>query len=436
MIVKGIDAWDKRSYHDSMAYNPHMAEIEKEGSSRAFNYSEFQLDVYSSLFKLQPETIPENEVPPEGRWAHKIYSEITQLQEWRTLRERTKLNEEATASACVKFCGDFLDALPKANDRESGGTGVPDPNSLDMSLVRRAARQACAEAAEEADKTNEMLGAFGYGSGDGRPQYASPTMKREIASRLMDNIYLQRIAELAGRFRRIAAEKQKQKTRHGVDELTDIMLGDDLARLVPSELSKLAHPLLKKDFQKRYLEKQLVQYRLRGKEKLGRGPLIICTDESASMRGNPDIWCKAVAMALLQVAQMQKRPFAFIHFDGSVTRVDKFSGKVSPAEVMDSISHFGGGGTNFMEPLNEAIQIIKSDPNFKDADICFITDGDANITEEWLRVFTETKRLTKCNIISILIGVTKSVLERVSDHLFTLDDLTQADPALNTIFSV
>jgi len=430
------DKWDTRMFNEAMASNPHMSEIEKEGSSRAFNYSEFMKDIFSSAYKLAPETIPEDQVPPEYKWAHKIYNEITQLQEWRTLRERTKLNEEATASACVKFCGDFMEALPRANNRESGGTGVPDPDNFDMSLVRRAARQACTEAAEEADKTNEMLGAFGYGSGDGRPQYASPTMKREIAGRLMDNDHLKRIAELAGRFRRIAVEKQKQKTRHGVDELADIMLGDDLARLVPSELSKLAHPLLKKDFQKRYLEKQLVQYRLRGREKLSRGPIVCLVDESSSMQGEPDVWCKAVCMALLQVAQTQKRAFAIVHFSGSVVRVDKFSGKVNPNDVMDAISHFDGGGTNFMEPLNEAIQIIKEDSTYKDSDIIMITDGDANITEEWLRVFTEAKRLTECNIISILIGVTKSVLERVSDHLFTLDDLTQADPALNTIFSV
>ena len=39
-------------------------------------------------------------------------------------------------------------------------------------------------------------------------------------------------------------------------------------------------------------------------------------DESYSMDGQPEIWAKAVAMGLLEIAIAQKRDFAAIHFSG------------------------------------------------------------------------------------------------------------------------
>jgi uncharacterized protein with von Willebrand factor type A (vWA) domain len=450
MLIKNLDNWDRREFNDAMQYDPEMATIEKDGSRKAFNFSEFMLDTFGGLYKYAPEVAKEEEIPAEGKWAKSIYDEISQLQEWKNLRERTRMNPEAAAAATAKFCGQFMDSLPNSNSTpnlQGGepvnvGNGVPNPNILNMSAIRKAARDACQAAADEADKTNEMIGAFGYGNENGRPQYASPTLKREVAAKLATNDTLQRIAELAGRMRRIAAEKQKEKTRHGVDELADIMIGDDLARLVPSELCKLAHPLMKKDFQKRYLEKQLVQYRLRGKEKKGRGPIIICIDESGSMQGDKDVWAKAVAMALLQVAQVQRRAFAIVHFDSKVTRTDKWKhGKVDPTELMDSMQYFTGGGTNYMNPLNEAVQIIEADSQkegfeFKDADIVFVTDGDCTITDDFLRLFNEAKARANFKVISVLIGVGKSVLDYVSDQVFNLDNIREADGALDAMFTV
>ncbi len=315
-----------------------------------------------------------------------------------------------------------MDAIPYGNPNENQER-ILTPSDLDLSAVRRVAREACGKAAEEADRTNEIIQAFAYGVGTGKPQYASPSIKKEVAAKLQNNHHLKRIAELAGRMRRIAAEKQKQKTKHGVDELADITVGDDLARLIPAEIAKLSHPLLKLDFQKKYLEKSLLQYKLRGKERQVRGPIVVCIDESGSMSGSRDVWAKAVGLALLQIAQQQGRKYAMIHFDSSVTRVDKFDKKADFTDIMDAVCHFTSGGTNFEKPLTEASRIITREKEFKQGDCIFVTDGSCEINDDWLRGFNDCKKTNEFNVISVAISDRSTTCNRFSDKVVHIDDI-------------
>ena len=431
-VIINSDSWDRRSFINQMNINPDLQRVEKEGSRKASNYAEFVKDVFYSAYKFTPTSRDPNTAPQSEQWMDQVLNEVTQLQEWKNLRSRTKVDEDASAVAAATFCEKFLDAIPKDPDKpEQGQAG-----QFDMSKVRRTAREACKEAADEADKTTERLGAFGFGNSDGRPQYASPTEKTEVAKRLVNNRKLQQIAELAGRMRRIAAEKQKQKTKHGVDELCDISIGDDLSRLIPAEISKLAHPLLKMDFRKKFLEKQLMQYQLRGREKLCKGTIVCCIDESGSMEGSPDIWAKSVALALLMIAQKQKRKFALVHFNSHVTRTDKFEGKANATDVIDAVAYFSNGGTDFMRPLNAARDIIKENNNYKDADVCLITDGCCDVDNEWLAGFIKDKKELQFNVISIIIGCEAPVCEQFSNKVITLDSINDDSAATHEMFSI
>jgi uncharacterized protein with von Willebrand factor type A (vWA) domain len=46
--------------------------------------------------------------------------------------------------------------------------------------------------------------------------------------------------------------------------------------------------------------------------------LVACLDKSGSMAGQPDLWATAVALALLDQARHEHRPFALLGFDGAV----------------------------------------------------------------------------------------------------------------------
>jgi uncharacterized protein with von Willebrand factor type A (vWA) domain len=435
MIITNEDRWDKRLFNESLEYNTELQKVEATGSKRVHNFAEFAKDIFCSMFKYEPQARDPDTAPANERWADEIYNEITQLQEWRDLRERTRMNAESSSAAAAEFCNKFMDAVPYGQPNENQERELI-PADLDMSAVRRAARTACGKAAEEADKTNEMIQAFAYGVGTGKPQYASPSMKKDVAAKLQNNYHLKRIAELAGRMRRIASEKQKQKTKHGVDELADITVGDDLARLIPAEIAKLSHPMLKRDFQKKYLEKSLLQYKLRGKERKGRGPLVVCIDESGSMSGSRDVWAKAVSLALLQIAQQQNRKYAMIHFDSRVTRIDRFDKKAEFADIMDAVCHFTNGGTNFDEPLSKAQQIIVEEKDFKQADIIFLTDGSCEVDNNWLKIFNQARKDQEFHVISVVISDYSDSCNKFSDKVIHIDDITNDDDALQAMFSI
>lgn len=452
MIIKNADLWDNREFHEQLAYREDLRDVELEGSRKRPEFAEFMKDVFCGLYKYDPQTRDEPE--DSTAWMDQMYDEITRLPEWKTLRERTKLDAEVSAAATAEFCGQFLADLPDEQDKPEDGDqdnaqqpGGPMPaqpgnnptrrQQIDPSAVRNAARKACEQASQKADETKRMMSAFGQGNQGGQQHMASPNAKKQLAEKLVNNEHLQKIAELAGKMQRTALDKQRVKSRHGVDEVADIMIGDDLSRLVPAEMMKLAHPSLKLLFKKNYLEKQLMQYRIRGNEKQARGPLIVCIDESGTMKGQRDVWAKAAAMALLTIAQKQKRKYMMIHFDQNVQRVDRFEKKADPLEIIDAISHFTSGGTEFEEPLNQAVQAIAGEQFYKSADIVFITDGDAAVSEKFVETFNMAKKLANFEVISVLIGPgTKQTCELFSDRIIKMHNVNDDREAQEVMFSI
>lgn len=432
MIITNLDRWDRREFLDAMEYNPFMKDIEIQGSTKIPNYAEFMTDIFGSLYKYAPKPRDPEFAPINEKWADQIYNEISNLLEWKKLRERTIMNAEAAATATAEFCNKFMNAVPDINQNL---------NEQQLSKIRNRARIACENAMGIADQINENMGAFNYGKGNqpGSLQYASPNTKKEIAKKLINNRILHEIAKMAGKFKRIAIQKQKSKTKHGVDEIANITIGNNLSRLIPTELMQIGDPLLKLDFQKKFLEQRLLQYELRGRQHEGRGPIVMCVDESSSMSGRRDVWAKAVAMAMIQIAVKQKREFYLIHFSNKVNRTDHFKYPISPIDLINAITFFSGGGTNFMEPLNKAIEVIAGKPDtksLKKADIIFISDGNATIQSDWLDWFIAAKKLGQINVISIMIGQNDSVCKLFSNNLFYIKDITKSDEALSTTFSI
>jgi len=127
-------------------------------------------------------------------------------------------------------------------------------------------------------ETSDMIQNWGLGGDDtftSMPYHE----KMELLKRLRDSQKLKKIAELAGRFKRIATNRQREKVKKGTDEIYDLSLGNELNRIIPAELMKLRHPSTKKQFYKDFSEGKLLQYELRGKEKKQKGAIVVCIDE-------------------------------------------------------------------------------------------------------------------------------------------------------------
>jgi len=303
-------------------------------------------------------------------WAKTLHDAFSALPSFQRLARQCRADAGSAAVAVETLMEELQPKLPQAPT-------VPEPAAL-----RRAAGKGCTEALGAVAEAQELAqGLQGVGAGVRPGDRASDgdgvrdgVAALKLLGRLRKDPRLRRIAELAGRFKRILAEKKRQRVHHGADEVVDVEQGAELARLLPSELARIRHPRLRLAFLRDFVEKQCLQYRMAGVETLGKGPLVVCLDKSGSMAGSKDVWATAVALALLDIAQREKRPFGLICFNGGVT----FEATVRAGEQLSQEALFVScdGGTDIDAAVSRALDLIDAGSNgMRKADVVLVTDG-------------------------------------------------------------
>src|SRR5207245_5259067 len=237
---------------------------------------------------------------------------------------------------------------------------------------------------------------------------------------------------LVGRMREQAFALRKRSFERTSEELFEVRLGSDLERLLPPELLALHPPQLRRDFARRLVEGRLLSYSLRGADQRGRGPMIVCLDGSGSMAGDKEIWSKAVALTLLEIARRQRRLFRFMCF--SSADMPLFTLDLNPRErhevqedrALDVAEYFPGGGTDFETPLSAALECLGA-ARYRRGDVVLITDGECQVSPEWLERFRRDKARLGFSLFSVLIDVGPSslgTLEALSDRVTSVSRLT------------
>ena len=160
---------------------------------------------------------------------------------------------------------------------------------------------------------------------------------------------------------------------------------------------------------------------------MGKGPIILCLDQSGSMR-KLDTQSKGFALALMSIAKKQKRDFALITFSAKAEVKVFPKGRSNTDDLIHLAGNFLGGGTNFYDPLRQSLSLIK-ESRFKQSDIVFVTDGQANLPVEFIEEFRRTKDKKKFECLSVLIGREADVqtVQKFSDRVINADDFLAAD---------
>jgi uncharacterized protein with von Willebrand factor type A (vWA) domain len=268
-------------------------------------------------------------------------------------------------------------------------------------------KEAMAEAADAAELVATMTRGFGLEPGD--LQRMDANTRIALAKRLNGNEKFQRLAEMIGPMMRLASMEQTRKVYHSNQEVYNVTLGKDLNRVLPSEMLNLVRTDTKYIFYKNWSEGRLLEYAMRGNERVGKGGIILCMDNSASMNGDPEIWAKAVGGATFAIAREQKRSFHGIHFSSrSEIKLFDFSDptQVSLDQMIEYFEHFFNGGTNFQVPLAEALKILQAEERAKgviSGDILFVTDGRSAVTGAFMEEFNAERERLGFKVWGILI---------------------------------
>ncbi len=461
MNTINLDSYDRAAFNWVKKESPGLQKLEETGASKNVAFPHLMEDVYGSLYKYDP--LIKEEVDPGFTPNKRIMEQLMQMREYNELREFTCLQEFESATGVQAFSEQLIQNIPedvrrKMNEMAQAQEHLNDllesdnPNSQAINSAKqelqelakstdelisstefelhKIIRSAIQKGAEEAKEMSQFLNAFG--TEPGQPCTLPMEEKVKMAQKIKNNPTLQKIAQIAGRFQRLALHYQSTKTKHGVDEIVDITTGNDLNRIVPTELVFMDDPDLDILFYQKYSERKLLQFEMQGKETKGKGPIIICIDNSGSMAGEREAWAKGFALGLLTIARKQKRNFAIIHF-GSATELKTFTfnKKISSEELLIALSHFFGGGTNFERPLREAIRLISEEKVFGEADIIFITDGECAMTNP---SYEANKKIFQFKTYGVLIQTHIEELPFPTDATFKLDTLNNDDVILKTVF--
>jgi uncharacterized protein with von Willebrand factor type A (vWA) domain len=257
-------------------------------------------------------------------------------------------------------------------------------------------------------------------------------MQIELGRRLASNPKLRRLGALVGRMRALALALRRRSFERQSEEVHAVEHGRDLEHLLPPELLALSHPLLRRDFARRLVEGRLLSYELRGTDDRGRGPMIVCLDGSSSMAGDKEIWAKAVALTLLEIARRQRRLFRFIGFASADTPL--YTLDLNPREhhtvqltrALDVAEYFPGGGTDFETPLDAALDCLGA-ARYRRGDVVLITDGECQVSAAWADHFRAGKMRLGFTLFSVLIDVGPSqvdTLAALSDRVTSVSCLT------------
>lgn len=311
--------------------------------------------------------------------------------------------------------------------------------------LRKAMREAMKKTLS--DMQNEADMADAWGSEPGALTRMSYQERMDLARRVRKSPKLKKLAPLVGRVKRLAMGEQTKKIIHGRDEVHDVELGNDLGRVLPVQFIDLMDEDRELLFYKNFLEGSLLQTEMRGTVKLGKGPIIVVMDQSGSMGCSDgdgitrEMWAKANALALLDIAKNQGRNFYGINFSHVPSDMMEFQfdkGNGSLEQILDYAEFFINGGTDFEHPLSRALEVIADErlKGYEKADIVFITDGACSVSPEWLLNYNEKRKEHEIRVFGIFVAGPRyeydsdgwaGIMSALCDSVFTVDDMTSGE---------
>lgn len=442
--------YEAHLYDMARSETPRLERAITESAEAWAHTEELSRDVFHALYQPTPET---QAVADDYAANARAIDAMRDTSDYQALHETTAYDELGAAIGAVSLTRRLAAELakqrqqeeeqaaqePQAEPEEAAAPQTPEEQAAAQAAAAKAAkkaeRKARARAAAQAtqlriaaraamDEAREAVaqyqagmaafggdaggepGGAGWGSGAGVAHATGNIAERaKLAARIAQDTRLQRIAALAGRFRPLAATARRRRAEHIPEEVVGITRGDDLPRVLPVELSLLADPTLSALFYARYVEHGLTQYELQGAEPQGRGPIVLCVDESGSMGGVASEWAAAIGLFLRQIALREKRDFAWIHFSSRGQKATEHypKGRGTAAQVLASASHFYGGGTDFDTPLREALAQLTTSA-YRRGDVIFVTDGICGVSPATLQLWNAARKEKGFACFGALIG--------------------------------
>ena len=475
-------------YDDLSEDAEELKEYENRGEEKLASFKSLVNDVFQSIYGLRPRFVDEGEMSDLSKTFNRgILSELMDDSNFTAIKQVCEGKELPAIGATEEFTEKLLKNLSTLMNKATGGKGQV--NALDLmeqdkeelckhltelkkqyqdaeddekaclekkivstankiiskneqseqfsDIVKKGMRQKAkdiaqivSESAESALERAEEIShtVMAWGNGDSNMQ--KNPVNTEVLKRTAKSKKLRYIANFLGRYKEMLNSTRLAGYTYGRGEKYDIEYGNSLSRTLTSELAMTATPETVPMFMKKFQNKKLKQYRKREPEYKGKGDIIVCLDESTSTFGENNAYGMAIAMVLYEICRINHTNFALVHFSFD-TKVDYFPKDEVPdsKKILDCAETLLGGGTDFERPLREVF-VLTAREKVEKPDIVFITDGECDVSDEFLELFSEYKADTGAKLTGILLDkgdCFEFSLAKLSDKLYRTSELLEDD---------
>ena len=486
MLTKTNNSYPKQIWNENKLHNSEAVSVEKEIRSKYDQANDLAADITDELFSAFPSDLVKTD---SNQWATDFINKIRttdkdtseQINGTDLLRKRTVGNKLWSTLATSAFLSEFranncnfdgqvedpssnmdlrnylekllenadpqdIESIQKEIDKLDNTIKAKQDKANDIAegfdnvATRNGIRKAVKSANNAINKAEQAIAGFDFGN----EASSNITRQNQIGSKLMpilaQNPNMAKIGELLGRMKRIANQKLAQKPKQGTDEICGVESGNDLARMIPTEFLYMDEEF-ENIFISNYFQNSLTMYELKKEPPKHNGPIVCCLDSSGSMASEDRFpWAMALCLTFLHIAKKQNRDFALIHFGSTVRRVDFYDKKnpITFEQIVETANYFANdGGTDFNSPLDKALSIISTNKDFEKADIVFLTDGFAHVSENVLKAIGIARENLGLKVFSILVGkdAKKNCVESFSTEVVELKKVLQDDSKVNELFA-
>jgi len=434
-------------------------------------------DAYEQYFRKvcdgDSAAIPEGYKPENGIW-YAVMADLSQAAGWAELLTRCVGNQFNAGNNSVNILNKLAEVIQKAIEeqqfnvelltsagqklqelREQFQKAQKEGDTQKANEARRAGKalnqainEAIQQAAEriqpqtsqiidqvikESDDTEEALSVLhGVQPGSGK-KTNDLKEKKELANRLKNSKQLRALTKKLGALRRVWIQRKRAKSSSATYEaITGATFSNDVTRAFPAELALAGTAQGRALFALKFTQKTILTKDYTAQQKnLGKGPVVMYIDVSGSMSGEPELWSKAIAFVVAEEALKENRKVLINLFDTRVEHTVELCPKSNNLPTMlDFVGTWVlGGGTSFNAVLSHAVDKGCRDPR---ADILMITDGNAEVSDPFVRRLNAFKQEHGVQWNSFCIGKQARVLKEFSDYVHTVDVLD--DPKSAELF--
>lgn len=328
-------------------------------------------------------------------------------------------DDEALA-ALETLRGRAEEALGDLDDQLNGFAG---------DTIAAVARQAAAEATEEAKINANIMSTWHIGPTDLRK---TDPAGRLAMMELLRGDKMRQLTAMMGALRSFTFGARDDRLVVGPDDIVGITQGDDLTRILASELVSFLDDDLEDETMLRFLDRRLMQLDVRSVEKEGRGPVIYVEDNSLSTEGPREIFLRGLGLSLLDIAHAEGRGFCAIVF-ASTGQFEVFDFPTPAEFTIDKMLAYAQctlhGATDFEQPLDWALSRLFSEfveTGNVSADVIFATDGESDISDEFAERWRTIQTVTGFHTWGISVGdqTDPDEMLKVCDRMASVESLT------------